>query len=356
MKQLEEHLTDAVDRGASDILIISGSPISYKIGAEIIRTETEVIMPERGDAIVTKLFELAHRDMTKFLKTGDDDFPLSMFGLSRFRVNAYMQRGSMAAVVRIVTFDIPNAKDMHIPDKVMDMVNIPHGLALVTGPSGAGKTTTLACVINEINTQKSAHIITLEDPAEYLHKNIKGTISQREIGSDTNNYVSAMRAALRQTPDVILLGEMRDAETISAAVTAAETGHLVLSTLHTVGAVNTVDRIIDSFPPNQHHQIRVQLSQILQIVVSQQLLPTKDGGSTAVFEVMRLNNAIRNLVREAKTHQIESFIQSSGAEGMISMDAAILEAYCEGRITEETALKYALHPDQLAKKLQLIKR
>jgi twitching motility protein PilT len=240
---------------------------------------------------------------------------------------------------------------MGIPDEVMKTAELSHGLALVTGPSGAGKSTTLACILDEINSTRSGHIITLEDPAEYLHRNKKSAVSQREIGSDTENYVTAMRACLRQTPDVILLGEMRDAETISAVVTAAETGHLVLSTLHTVGAVNTIDRIIDVFPPNQQPQIRIQLSQVLQTVVSQQLLPTIDGGVVAAFEIMRLNNAIRNMIREAKTHQIESFIQSSSAEGMITMDASIFASFQKGKITAETAIKYSLHPDQMEKKL-----
>lgn len=351
MKSIENHLHEAVGSGASDILVISGIPISYKIGTEVIRADDEMVMPDSANEIVMELFQMAGRSMDRFEATGDDDFPLSVARLSRFRVNAYRQRGSMAAVIRVVRFDIPTAEDMGIPAEVMCMADMSHGLALVTGPSGAGKTTTLACIVDKINSTRNGHIITLEDPAEFLHRNKKSAVSQREIGSDTDNYVTAMRACLRQTPDVILLGEMRDAETISAVVTAAETGHLVLSTLHTVGAVNTIDRIIDVFPPNQQSQIRIQLSQILRMVVSQQLLPTIDGGVTPAFEIMQLNSAIRNMIREAKTHQIESFIQSSANEGMITMDASIFSSFQKGVITADTAIKYSLHPDQMEKRV-----
>lgn len=351
MKNIETHLRQAVSEGASDVLIISGTPISYKRGSELVWAD-EVVMPDTANQTVSELYRMAGRPMDKLNATGDDDFPLSVPGLSRFRVSAYRQRGSLAAVVRVVAFSIPAPQDIGLTPEVMSIAELSHGLALVTGPSGAGKSTTLACIVDAVNSTRSAHIITLEDPVEYLHKNKKSAVSQREIGSDTQNYVSAMRACLRQTPDVILLGEMRDYETICAAVTAAETGHLVLSTLHTVGAVNTIDRIIDVFPPSQQGQIRIQLSQILRVVVSQQLLPTIEGGVTPVFEVMRINSAIRTLIREAKTHQINSVIQSSGAEGMLSMDASILAARSEGKITAATAVKYALNPGVLAKKLE----
>ncbi len=351
MKDIRTHLNAAVSAGASDILIISGIPISYKIGQEIVHAGDEIMMPVIADTAVSEIFYLANRSMEKFNQTGDDDFPLSIPGLSRFRVSAYRQRGSMAAVIRVVAFDIPTPNDIGIPDEVMRIAQLAHGLALITGPSGAGKTTTLACLVDAINSTRSAHIITLEDPVEYLHRNKKCAISQREIGSDTENYVTAMRSCLRQTPDVIQLGEMRDYETICAAVTAAETGHLVLSTLHTVGAVNTIDRIIDVFPPNQQSQIRIQLSQILRTVVSQQLLPGINGGLVSVFEIMHLNSAIRNLIREAKTHQIESFIQSSASEGMIAMDTSIFSAYKAGKISADTAQKFSLHADQMEKKL-----
>lgn len=351
MLSIRSHLEAAVMAGASDILVISGMPISYKVGSELVRTKEEPIMPELANEVIEKLFRLADRSMEKFNRTGDDDFPLSIPGLSRFRVSAYRQRGSMAAVIRIIQFDIPDPDSIGIPHEVMKIAGLHHGLALVTGPSGSGKSTTLACIVDRINIMRAAHIITLEDPIEYLHRNKRSAVTQREIGSDTESYVTAMRACLRQTPDVILLGEMRDYETICAAVTAAETGHLLLSTLHTVGAVNTIDRIIDVFPPNQQQQIRIQLSQVLYTVVSQQLLPGVNGRVVPVFEIMYLNSAVRNMIRECKTHQIDSVIQSSSAEGMISMESSILKAYKDGSITKETAIKFALNSDQMERKL-----
>lgn len=351
MKNIKIHLEAAVKARASDILVISGMPISYKVGAELVQTDDEPVMPDLANEVVQTLFQLAGRSMERFEKTGDDDFPLSIKGLSRFRVSAYRQRGTMAAVIRVINFDIPDPCCIGIPAEVMKIANMHHGLALVTGPSGSGKSTTLACIVDKINDTRPAHIITLEDPIEYLHRNKKSAVSQREIGSDTESYVTAMRACLRQTPDVILLGEMRDYETICAAVTAAETGHLLLSTLHTVGAVNTIDRIIDVFPPSQQHQIRIQLSQVLRTVVSQQFLPGVDGGIVPVFEIMYLNSAIRNMIRESKTHQIDSVIQSSASDGMISMDASIIEVYKQGRISKETAVKFSLNSDQMERKL-----
>lgn len=354
MKNIRTHLEAAVNAGASDILVISGMPISYKVGSELVQTDDDPVMPDIANDIVANLFELAGRSMERFENGGDDDFPLSIPGLSRFRVSAYRQRGTMAAVIRIIHFDIPNPYSIGIPAEVMKISGMHHGLALVTGPSGSGKSTTLACIVDKINETRPAHIITLEDPIEYLHRNKKSAVSQREIGSDTESYVTAMRACLRQTPDVILLGEMRDYETICAAVTAAETGHLLLSTLHTVGAVNTIDRIIDVFPPSQQHQIRIQLSQVLRTVVSQQFLPGIDGCVVPVFEIMYLNSAIRNMIRESKTHQIDSVIQSSACEGMMSMDASIVEAFRLGRITKDTAIKFSLNSDQMERKLSAL--
>ncbi len=345
------HLERAVAEKASDILLISGMPITYKIGSELIKADDTNVMPESANVAVKTLYELGGRSMERYERTGDDDFPISIPGLSRFRVSTYRQRGSMAAVIRVVNFEIPDPKAIGIVDEIMKISEKSHGLALVTGPSGAGKSTTLACIVDKINSSRRAHIITLEDPMEYLHRNKLSAVSQREIGSDTESYVSAMRACLRQTPDVILLGEMRDYETICAAMTAAETGHLVLSTLHTIGAVNTIDRIIDVFPPNQQQQIRIQLSQVLQTVVSQQLLPTIDGGVEPVFEIMHLNSAVRNLIRECKTHQIDSVVQSSSGEGMLSMDASILDKFKQGKISAETAVKFSLNPDQMERRL-----
>ena len=225
-------------------------------------------------------------------------------------------------------------------------------MVLVTGAAGSGKSTTLACIIDRINQTRNAHVITLEDPIEYLHRHNRSVVTQREVGTDTESYMSGLRAALRQAPDVILLGEMRDFETIRTAMTAAETGHLVISTLHTIGAANTIDRIIDSFPPNQQEQIRVQLSMVLQAVVSQQLIPVKDGtGEVPALEIMFLNNAIRNMIRESKIHQIDGIIATSQEEGMISMDNSLIKLYRDGVISRENAIAYSSNSELMEKKL-----
>jgi len=253
--------------------------------------------------------------------------------------------------VRVVHFQLPDPQELQIPETVLSLAHLTKGLVLVTGPGGSGKSTTLACIIDRINSSRSGHIITLEDPIEYMHPHKKCIVSQRELASDTESYVAALRAALRQSPDVILLGEMRDSETISTAMTAAETGHLVLSTLHTVGAANTIDRVIDAFPPGQQAQVRIQLSMLLQAVVSQQLVPSKDGGEVPALEIMLVNSAIRNMIRESKIHQIDTVIFSSAAEGMVSMDTSLADLCQRGLITLREALLYSQNPDFLEKKL-----
>ncbi len=350
-----KYLQMAVEKGASDIFIISGLQVSMKRNGEIIGTGDEVVMPQLGNQLVASLYELAARSTERFHKTGDDDFSVSVKGLSRFRVSTYMQRGSMAAVIRVVNFDIPDYRDLRIPEEVMSVVNVSKGMILVTGPAGGGKSTTLACLTNAINETRNAHIITIEDPIEYLHKNISSVVSQREIGTDTESYVTALRACLRQAPDVIVVGEMRDLETIRIAMTAAETGHLVISTLHTVGAVNTIDRIIDVFPPGQQQQIRIQLAMVLRSVVSQQLLPGETGGRVPAFEIMHLNNAIRNMIRESKIHQIDSVISSASSERMVSMDASLLRLYEEGQISRENAIKYASNSERIARRIDIVR-
>ena len=351
MEEVLHYLKRAVSLGASDILIISGMPISIRRNGVIVSEAENSIIPDIADSLVVALYQMADRSIEHFRETGDDDFPLSVPGLSRFRVSAYRQRGSSAAVVRVVRFDVPEPESLGIPAEVMNISNKKHGLVIVSGPTGCGKSTTLACIVEAINSSRHAHIITIEDPIEYLHKNKLSAISQREIGSDTQGYLAAMRACLRQTPDVIQLGEMRDHETIMSAVTAAETGLLILSTLHTLGAANTIDRIIDVFPPKQQSQIRLQLSMTLQTVVSQQLLPDVDGNLIAAFEVMHINSAIRNLIREAKTHQIDSVIQTYSTEGMVSMDSSIAKLFKSNRITAETAVKFAMNPEQMERRI-----
>lgn len=350
--QLTEMLKEAVEKGASDIFIVSGLPLAYKINNSIHNQSEQKLYPDVTRAMILEIYELAsQRDPKRLLEKGDDDFSFSLVGISRFRVSTYKQRGSLAAVIRVVKFDLPDPVLLGVPQTVLDLGQLKKGLVLVTGPAGSGKSTTLACIIDLINRSRNCHVITLEDPIEYLHSHKKSVVSQREISNDTESYVTALRAALRQAPNVILLGEMRDYETISTALTAAETGHLVFSTLHTVGAANTIDRVIDAFPPGQQPQIRVQLSMVLQAVVSQQLIPAKDGSVAPAFEIMKVNGAIRNMIRESKVHQIDTVIYSSAGEGMVSMDASILELYRQGKISAEEAMTCAAAPAALAKKM-----
>ena len=349
---MTEILTKAKELGASDIFIVSGRPLSYKKGGRIVQFDDERIMPDRTEVLIREIYTLADkREISHFLSSGDDDFSFAVPGLSRFRVSTYMQRGSMAAVIRVITFELPKASELGIPEQVIDLGKLNKGLVLVTRPAGSGKSTTLACIIDAINSTEEKHIITLEDPLEFLHRHKKSIVSQREISSDTESYIAALRASLRQSPDVILLGEMRDYETISVAMTAAETGHLVLSTLHTLGAANTIDRILDVFPPNQQRQISVQLASVLQGVVCQQLVSTTENAQIPAFEMMTATTAIRNMIRENKIHQIDGLIYSSSADTMFSMDTSLLRLYRSGRISAEEALSHASNPDMLKRKM-----
>lgn len=351
MATLMDYLTRATQAGASDLFIVPGAPVSIKLDGQLHPIGEEKIMPSRGEELIGEIYALANREMLDFLRTGDDDFSFSVAGLARFRVNTYKQRGSCAAVIRVVAFDIPDWTKLNIPRQVMDLADLTGGMVLVTGTAGSGKSTTLACLVDRINRERSCHIITLEDPVEYLHRNQKSIVSQREIAVDTADCLSALRACLRQAPDVIQLGEMRDLETIRTAMTAAETGHLLLGTLHTKGAVNTIDRIIDAFPADQQDQIRIQLSAVLCTVVSQQLLPDVHGGMVPAFEVMHVTGAIRSMIRDRKNHQIAAAIASGGGDGMISMDQSILDLCKRGEISRETALAYADNPEQMGRRL-----
>ena len=337
--EVMELLTQAVEQNAADIFLVPGMPFSYKIGGRIICQGEEKIMPDQLDQMITRIYEIAkNRSMERVLSHGDDDFSFAIPGVSRFRAN-------------VVRFELPDPGQLKLPDVIMGISKLTRGMVLVTGSAGSGKSTTLACIIDEINKTRNAHVITLEDPIEYLHRHKKSVVTQREVATDTDSYVSGLRASLRQAPDVILLGEMRDHETISIAMTAAETGHLILSTLHTLGAANTIDRVIDAFPPNQQQQIRTQLSMVLDAVICQQLVPTLDGGERPVFEIMFLNNAIRNMIRESKTHQIDGIIATSQEEGMISMDNSLLALYRQNVISKDTAIIYSSNTELMEKKI-----
>lgn len=347
---IREVLQRAVAQSASDILISAGLPVAYKKNGFFER-QGERLHAADAAALTQSLYDLAGRDSAPFLQSGDDDFSFALPGLSRFRVNALRQRGTQALVIRVVSFALPDRKALHIPDAVMRFAACTRGLVLITGPAGSGKTTTLACIVDAINSTRCANVITVEDPIEYLHSHKKSIVMQRELAVDTVSYAAALRGALRQAPDVILLGEMRDNETMRAAMTAAETGHLVISTLHTIGAVHTIDRIIDSFEPRQQQQIRTQLALVLEGVASQQLLPSQDGGLRPAFEVMTVNSAIRTMIRESRTHQMENEIFSAAAEGMCTMDQSICELARAGAIAAETALRYSIRPDWVKKRL-----
>ena len=351
MRELLDYLERAVAEQASDLFIVAGGPVSEKVEGHLRPISGEKVFPAETERLIMGLYDMADRSMDAYRATGDDDFSFAVPGLARFRVNAYRQRGSLAAVVRLVAFDIPDYQALRIPEQVMDLADLAHGMVLVTGTAGSGKSTTQACIIDRINRTREAHIITLEDPIEYLHRDRRSIVSQREIAIDTTDYLSALRACLRQAPDVILLGEMRDHETIRTAMTAAETGHLLIATLHTNGAVNTIDRIIDAFPSTQQSQIRVQLSMVLRTVVSQRLLPDVDGELVPAYEIMHMNAAIRSMIRDCKNHQIDNVIAAGGGEGMKAMDQSILELYQAGTITRETALDYADHPEQMLRRM-----
>ncbi len=349
--KLTDILNIAVEREASDILIVAGMPVAFKVNGVIDRVGSDLGV-EDTEKITSEIYKMANdRDIERLSLCGDDDFSFAVRGLCRFRVNALKQRGSYGLIIRIVSFNLPNKDKLGVPDTVMQFADRTRGLILVTGPAGSGKTTTRACIIDYINTNKNKHVITIEDPIEYLHHHKKSVVTQREISTDTVSYDTALRAALREAPDIILLGEMRDPETIKAAVTAAETGHLVISTLHTLGVSNTVDRIIDTFPPEQQQQIRTQLSMVIEGIVSQQLMQATDGSLIPAFEVMNSNSAIRNIIRESRAHQLDNIISQSAEEGMMLMDQYIIKLVQSGKISQEEALRKCVNSDWMKKRL-----
>lgn len=350
MPTIEEMLRAAKEAGASDLHITVGVPPKIRVNGQLITMDYGKMLPGDTNALLDQIMNEKQR--AKFEEVGEHDMSFSIPNLGRYRVNAYKQRGSVAIALRLVGTQVPSAESLGIPPSVIDLYQRKRGLVLVTGPTGSGKSTTLAAIIDKINNNREAHVITLEDPIEYLHQHKLSMVNQREIGLDSQSYASALRAALREDPDVILVGEMRDFETISVAITAAETGHLVLSTLHTIGAASTVDRVIDVFPPHQQQQVRVQFANVLEAVISQQLIPKADGtGRVAAFEVLHANHAVRNLIREGKSHQLMTVMQTNRKLGMIAMDEAIMQLYREQKITKEQAIQFAQDPDTMANRL-----
>lgn len=348
---IEEILARAYKNGASDIHIAAGAPPKMRVNGELLQMDYQFLSPDKTKQLLAKL--LSKESTEIFEEHGDMDFAHQIKNVCRFRVNYFKQRNSWAAVFRSLSNNIPDASKLGIPDAVMDMYTRKRGLVLVTGPTGSGKSTTLASIIDAINKTRRENIITLEDPIEYLHYHNLSTVTQREIGVDTKSFANGVRAALREDPDVILIGEMRDPETIQTAITAAETGHLVFSTLHTIGAAATIDRIIDSFPSGQQNQVRAQLASVLECVVSQQLIPKSNGsGRVAAFEVMLGNIAVKNLIRENKITQITSQIQVNKQFGMILMDDYLLELYKHGTISKEKAIEFSVDKTGMASKLR----
>ncbi len=347
-----ELIESAIQLKASDLHITSHRPPSARIDGELKPIREETLYPEDTKRIALEIMDETQR--ATFEERGEFDFAFSAAHLGRFRINVFRQRGSWAVVARVLNSRIPLPHELGMPQSVVDLCTKKRGIILVTGPTGSGKSTTLASMINTINRNECRHVITLEDPIEYLHRHEKSVVNQREIGIDTKSYSAALRGALRQDPDVLLVGEMRDLDTIGIAITAAETGHLVFSTVHTIGAMNTIDRVIDVFPPEQQQQVRTQLADVLVAVVSQQLIPRDSGeGRVAAYEVMITNNAIRNYIREGKTFQIPSVMLTNAKSGMKTMDDAILELYFQGLISKEDALLFAQDITNMKKRLMM---
>ena len=345
-------LQRTLELAGSDLYIVPGAPVTCKVNESMLALTEGKLNIANCESLIAQIYLAAQeRGQERLHTVGDDDFSFGLKHMGRFRCNAFKQRGSLAAVLRAVPFELPDPAQLGIPESVLSVGDKKRGMVLVTGPAGSGKSTTLACIIDKINREQEGHIITIEDPIEYLHPHKRCLITQREVMNDTKNFAYALRAALRQAPDVILLGEMRDFETIQTALTAAETGHLLLSTLHTIGASKTIDRIIDVFPAGQQQQVRVQLSLVLRAVVSQQLIPAVGGGMVPAFEIMVVDNAIANMIRENKVYQMDNMIYAGTAQGMTTMDGDILRLYRAGRITRENALRYALGPDTLLKRM-----
>ncbi len=331
---------------ASDLLISAGAPPILRIHGQLFRSRTDALTPEQTEKLIFDFLSDDQRE--RFLNDKELDFSLASGRRHRFRVNVYRQKGAVTAAFRPIPEKIPDIEALGLPEAVKDVAATKQGLVLVTGPTGHGKTTTQAALIDLINEERACHIITVEDPIEYVHTHKRSIIDQREVGADTDSFPNALKYVLRQDPDVILIGEMRDLETIKAALTAAETGHLVFATLHTNDAIQTVDRIIDVFPGHEQQQIRFQLSMTLHSIISQRLLPNADNtGRVLACEMLMNNTAIANLIREGKTHQVYSVLETSTREGMITMDRAVKDLYNGGQITEEDAVALMKNPKDL---------
>ena len=345
MENLSEIIHNAVRRGASDLHLTVGLPPVYRIDGDLVNADEA---PLTEDDVTAAVRVLANDSQIKELeKTGESDFAVTFEDTIRMRCNAFRQQGHTALALRILPLTIPTVKSLGMSDIFIEMAEKPRGLVLLTGPTGSGKSSTLAAMLDHINHTRRRHIITLENPIEFVYKPDRCIINQREVGDDTGSFATGLRAALRQDPDVILVGEMRDLETISTAITAAETGHLVFGTLHTKGAANTIDRIIDAFPPEQQEQIRIQLADVLEYAVAEALLPKIGGGRVAAYEILVATPAVRSLIRQNKSFQITSTMQTGRRQGMQLLDDALVELVRSGQVTLENALAVANDPANL---------
>ena len=349
MIDLNSLLRSAVDAGASDVHLTVGKPPIFRIYGILTEQDSAELTEEETYAAASEL--ATPEQMETYRRTGESDFAATYRDLVRIRCNVFSQQGHTALVIRLLPMQVPTAEELKLPEVVIAQAEKPRGLVLITGPTGSGKSSTLAALINHINQTRARHVITLEEPIEFIHTGNQCIINQRQVGEDTDSFASGLRAALRQDPDVILVGEMRDLETISTAITAAETGHLVFGTLHTKGAASTIDRIIDSFPPEQQNQIRIQLADVLECVVGQTLLPSNRGGRTAIFEIMVMNAAVRSMILQNKTVQILSAMQTGKRQGMQLLDDALADAVRKGEITMNDALAAANDPAVLRTQL-----
>jgi twitching motility protein PilT len=347
---LDKLLTLTVQQGASDLHLTAGAPPTARTYGKLIPFDLPRLSPNDVENLVYPILDQQQYQM--FMENWELDFSYSIEGLSRFRGNIMRQRGSIAVALRVIPYQVPSIDSLNLPACITELCNLPRGLILVTGPTGSGKSTTLAAMINHINENRSVNIVTVEQPIEFLHRHKKSIVKQREVGSDTHSFGDALKHVLRHDPDVILIGEMRDVESISIALTAAETGHLVLSTLHTQTAPLAVHRIIDVFQEHMQNQVRQQLADALQGIISQQLLPHPDGqGMSMAAEVLLANSAVRNMIRDEKEYQLYTVIQTGHKQGMRTMDQALAELYMEGKITKEMALTRSVSQPELERLL-----
>lgn len=347
---LDDLMYESNERGASDLHLSVGLPPVIRVDGVLEHLNYLPISPSDSQRLVYDI--LTNEQVETFERTHELDFSYGIKNIGRFRVNVYKQRGSVGAAFRSIPDRIPSFEQLNLPPMLRDLSKKHSGLILVTGPTGSGKSTTIACMIDTINSEHKVHIMTMEDPIEYLHRHKKGMINQRELHTDTDSFENALKAVLREDPDVVLIGEMRDLETIQAALTLSETGHLVFGTLHTRNAPQTIDRVVDVFPPHQQEQIRVQLSNTLEAVVAQQLIPRIGGGRCAALEIMIATSAIRNLIREGKTHQIYSALETGAQFGMQTMDKVLADLYRNGTITQDEAMTRAIDKENIKRFLQ----